>query len=73
MSHPRLPLLFAIAVACSSLTGCALWPDALTPHNLWKLNRHSPPSGDPFISQTDKVQPQPIPLASKKDDSIALY
>mgnify|MGYP001603620056 CR=1 FL=1 len=72
MSHLRLPLLIAALSACCGLTGCALWPDALKPHQLWKMNRHSAPS-DPFISQTEKVTPQPIPLASKKDDSISLY
>ena len=73
MSSLRLPLMIVGLFACCSLTGCALWPDALTPHQLWKLNRHAPSSNDPFISQTEKVTPQPIPLASKKDDSIALY
>jgi hypothetical protein len=73
MSPVRLPLLIVALSACCSFTGCALWPDALTPHQLWKLNRHAPSSNDPFISQTEKVLPQPIPLASKKDDSISLY
>jgi hypothetical protein len=73
MSPLRLPLLIIALFACCGLTGCALWPDALTPHSLWKLNRHTPSNSDPFISQTEKVNPQPIPLASSKDNSISLY
>ena len=53
----RRTLLLAAAACC--LSGCTLFPEALQPHQLWKLNRQ-PASGrddglfsvsDPFLDE----------------------
>ena len=37
------------------MCGCSLFPEALQPQNLQKLNRGPAPSHDPFFSVPDRV------------------
>lgn len=50
--------LALIAACLLTTTGCTLMPEALQPHQLWKLNRQ-PASGrdDAFFSVEEKARP----------------
>lgn len=50
--------LIAIVAICVGSSGCMLMPEALQPHQLWKLNRQPPSSHeDAFFSVEDLPRP----------------
>ncbi len=42
--------VWGLVAAVLTMCGCSLFPEALQPQNLQKLNRHTAPSSDPFFS-----------------------
>ncbi len=52
-SSCRSLLLCSLALIVFSC-GCSMMPEFMQPHELWKLNRGSGPSTDPFTSRLDR-------------------
>lgn len=62
-----------IAIALSTC-GCSIFPEALQPQNLQKLNRGPGPSRDPFFSIPDHMPnsvPATDPFAEATDEAAA--
>lgn len=54
----RIQRLLAISCCLVVMTGCSLMPEAIQPHQLWKLNRNPPPPGeDAYFSVQDLPAP----------------
>ena len=51
----RFLLAGVAALLCGVSGGCSLFPDCMQQHQLWKWNRTSSPSRDPFFSVQDKI------------------
>ena len=47
-----------------SMSGCS-WLHNLQPHRLWRLNRQSAPSGNPYYSVSD-----PIPELDRRENAM---
>ena len=60
--------LIAITACVLTSTGCTLMPEALQPHQLWKLNRQPPSSHeDAFFSIEDMPTPKSTSFSDDTD------
>lgn len=69
----RHSMTWGLAVVALTVSGCSMFPEALQPQNLQKLNRGPAPSNDPFFSVPAVHHAAYLPTPDAASDSLELH